>query len=69
MAGVCTYCRSDVDEHEPAFVRRHGPKLEREIRDATLRIVPDAGHASNLDNPEFFTAALRSFLEKQALAA
>lgn len=49
-------------EHEPAFVRRHGPKLEREIRDATLQRVPDAGHASNLDNPEWFTDAVQEFL-------
>jgi 3-oxoadipate enol-lactonase len=27
-------------------------------------VVPDAGHASNLDNPEAFNAALRAFLER-----
>lgn len=30
--------------------------------DVTVRVVPESGHASNLDNPEFFTAALREFL-------
>jgi pimeloyl-ACP methyl ester carboxylesterase len=27
-----------------------------------VRVVPDSGHASNLDNPAFFTATLREFL-------
>lgn len=49
-------------EHEPGFVRRHAPKLGIEIPDATVGEVPDAGHASTLDNPAFFTAALREFL-------
>ncbi|MDQ4119697.1 MAG: alpha/beta hydrolase [Actinomycetota bacterium] len=31
---------------------------------AEYAVVPDAGHVSNLDNPEAFTAELRSFLER-----
>jgi len=49
-------------EHEPPFVRRHAAAFESAIPDASVRAVPDAGHASNLDNPEFFTDALREFL-------
>lgn len=49
-------------EHEPPFIRRHVPKLAAEIPDVSVRKVPGAGHASNLDNPEFFTAAIREFL-------
>jgi pimeloyl-ACP methyl ester carboxylesterase len=49
-------------EHEPSFVRRHVQVSEAAIRDATVREVPGAGHASNLDEPEFFTGALREFL-------
>ena len=49
-------------EHEPAFVRRHAPKLGSAIPNASVREVPGAGHASNLDNPEFFTDAVREFL-------
>ncbi|WP_232702411.1 alpha/beta fold hydrolase [Halobacterium wangiae] len=49
-------------EDEPAFVRRHAPIFESEIPDASILQVPHAGHASNLDNPAFFTAALREFL-------
>lgn len=29
----------------------------------TVRVVPGSGHASNLDNPAFFTSAVREFLE------
>lgn len=31
---------------------------------AEYAVVPDAGHVSNLDNPEAFTSALRSFLDR-----
>lgn len=48
-------------ENEPAFIRRHAPKLDAEIPNASVRGVPGAGHALNLDNPEFFTAAMRNF--------
>ncbi len=33
--------------------------------DPTVHVVPRSGHASNLDNPEFFTARLREFLTGQ----
>lgn len=49
-------------EDDLGFVRRHATKLGAEIPDASIRAIPDAGHASNLDNPEFFTDALREFL-------
>jgi pimeloyl-ACP methyl ester carboxylesterase len=49
-------------EREAAFIRRHADRMGRWIRDATVLEVPDAGHASNLDNPEFVTDALRGFL-------
>lgn len=49
-------------EYEPPFVRRHAPKFAGGIPDATVQEVPDAGHASNLDNPEFVTGALAEFL-------
>ncbi|TCK20674.1 pimeloyl-ACP methyl ester carboxylesterase [Pseudonocardia endophytica] len=37
---------------------------ERDTR-AEYAVVPDAGHVSNLDNPEAFTAELRSFLDRE----
>lgn len=41
---------------------------ERDPR-AEYAVVPDAGHVSNLDNPEAFTAELRSFLDRELPAA
>lgn len=49
-------------EHETSIIRRHVPTLAAEIPSATVREVPDAGHASPWDNPEFFDAAIREFL-------
>lgn len=44
------------------FVKRHAAELAARIPSASVTEVPRAGHASNLDNPEFFTATLREFL-------
>ncbi|MFC7202145.1 alpha/beta fold hydrolase [Haloferax namakaokahaiae] len=52
-------------EHELAFVKRHAEKLGRELPDVVVQEVPDAGHASNLDNPEFVTAQLRHFVAER----
>jgi pimeloyl-ACP methyl ester carboxylesterase len=49
-------------EHDAEFIRQHAPVLADNIRGAEVREVPGAGHASNLDNPEFVTDALRLFL-------
>jgi len=49
-------------EHESSVVSRHAPTLGARIPDATVREVPDAGHASPWDNPEFFNDAIREFL-------
>lgn len=49
-------------EHDAGFIRRHAPKLGDGIPNATVRTVPEAGHASNLDNPEFFSSSVREFL-------
>ncbi|RDI70823.1 alpha/beta fold hydrolase [Halopelagius longus] len=49
-------------EFEPSFVRRHAAKMAAEIPRVTVREVPGAGHASNLDDPDFFTDAVRAFL-------
>lgn len=48
-------------EHEPSFLRRPAPKLGSP-NPAPVRVVPDAGHASNLENAEFFTDVVREFL-------
>ncbi|SFG04928.1 Pimeloyl-ACP methyl ester carboxylesterase [Halopelagius inordinatus] len=49
-------------EQEPAFLRRHVSKMAADIPNAVVEEVPGGGHASNLDNPDFFTEAVREFL-------
>ena len=51
-------------EYEASWIRRHADYMGRWIRNATVREVPDAGHASNLDSPAFVTDALRMFLHE-----
>jgi pimeloyl-ACP methyl ester carboxylesterase len=53
-------------EHEPAFLRRQAGKLAAAVPGALIREVPGAGHGSNLDEPAFFTAAVREVLERSA---
>ena len=38
--------------------------MERKISDATKVVIPDAGHASNIDQPEAFNEAVLSFLSE-----
>lgn len=49
-------------EHETSMIRRHAPTLVSQIPDSSVREVPNAGHASPWDNPEFFDEAIRTFL-------
>lgn len=48
-------------ENEPGFIERHAERLAALIPDASLRAVPGAGHASNLDNPTFYEDTIREF--------
>jgi pimeloyl-ACP methyl ester carboxylesterase len=49
-------------ENDVDFVRRHAVTLGGELPDVTVREIPGAGHGSNLDDPEFFTDAVREFV-------
>ena len=49
-------------EHEPSVLSRHAPTLSAQIPDSDVQEVPDAGHASPWDNPEFFNSTIRTFL-------
>ena len=51
-------------EHLPTANEETTERLVSSLRNAntTVRVVPESGHASNLDNPQFFTSALREFL-------
>jgi len=51
-------------EHDAGFIRRHAPRPAETIPNATLQEIPEGGHASNLDNLQFFTAATREFLAR-----
>lgn len=51
-------------EDDVPFVRRHAERLWAELPDATVRVVPGAGHAANLDDPAFVTRELRTFLAR-----
>jgi pimeloyl-ACP methyl ester carboxylesterase len=53
-------------EHEAGFVKRQALALAVALRDGTVREIPDAGHAANVDNPAGFTAAVRAFLPAAA---
>jgi 3-oxoadipate enol-lactonase len=35
------------------------------IKGSTLEVIPNAGHLSNLDNPQAFNAASATFLDQQ----
>jgi 3-oxoadipate enol-lactonase len=48
--------------------RRIAQELVRELPHAERAEIPDAGHLCNLDNPQAYTSALRSFLEHHAIA-
>lgn len=53
-------------ERVPSAVAASAKQLAVQLSnsDSVVRVVPGGGHASNLDNPEFFTAALREFVSK-----
>lgn len=51
-------------ENELPFAVRHVAELAARLPDAAVDRVPGAGHASNLDDPEYYTAAVRSLLER-----
>lgn len=54
-------------ENEPPFIREHAERLQQVLPDVTVRVLPDAGHASCLDAPEAFTDAVRRFLNETVL--
>jgi pimeloyl-ACP methyl ester carboxylesterase len=51
-------------EHDAKFVRRQMRSLASLLPHATLLVVPDAGHASNLDKKAFVDGAIRGHLRR-----
>ncbi|WP_117591221.1 alpha/beta fold hydrolase [Haloprofundus halophilus] len=55
-------------EDSPAVLRDMHGRLAEELTNADVEftVIPDAGHASNIDNPDFFSTAVREFLARIA---
>ena len=50
-------------EFESGSVFRHAATLERLVPDVETDVIPDAGHTSNMENPNRFNDAVLQFLE------
>lgn len=55
-----------VGEHDKGFLKA-GAYMADKISEATHVVVPDAGHAVNIDQPSTFNASVRAFLDEQGL--
>ncbi|ELZ23609.1 alpha/beta hydrolase fold protein [Halosimplex carlsbadense 2-9-1] len=51
-------------EYEPSMTARHAEYIYDRIPDCELRTIPDAGHSSHVDNPEFVCDSIRTFAEQ-----
>lgn len=49
-------------EYESRSVFIHTAQMERMIPDVRTRVIPDAGHTSNMENPEAFNREVLDFL-------
>lgn len=52
-----------VGEHDAASPPDEVEEMSRHVPGATFVVIPGAGHLSNVENPEAFNAAIRTFLE------
>ncbi len=53
-------------EYEPKSAFRHTKEILRRVPHALARVVPKAGHAMNIDNPNAFNHYLEEFLKTSA---
>ena len=53
-------------DHLGAIARQASAWVKREPQCVEYIVIPDAGHCSNQDNPEFFNRILLEFLERQS---
>lgn len=51
-------------EHESKSVFRHADEMKRLIKGAEMKVIPGAGHVSNMEKPGAFNAALDAFLTR-----
>lgn len=59
VPSLCLY-----GERELASAARHAEYMADRIPDADARQIPDAGHNSHVDNPQFVVGSLREFLDE-----
>ena len=52
-----------IGEHDIADFQEKVPFLHQKIKNSRVVTIPDAGHVSNMDNPERFNKELEVFLE------
>ena len=52
-----------VGEDDAASPPDEVKEMSRHVPEATFVVIPGAGHLSNMENPESFTAAIRTFLD------
>ena len=52
-----------LDARSPLAVAR---EFEHQIQGASLAVIPDCGHVSNLEAPQAFNEILREFLRRHA---
>jgi pimeloyl-ACP methyl ester carboxylesterase len=51
-----------VGEHDTVTPRADAEALQQGILRSTLTVIPNAGHLSNLEQPDVFSRALADFL-------
>jgi pimeloyl-ACP methyl ester carboxylesterase len=56
-----------LGENERKAVFPHADKMIELIDNSKKIIIPDAGHASNLENPDEFNRVLNEFLQENGL--
>jgi len=55
-------------EHESKSAFRHAREMEHLIPDTETKIIPRAGHVSNMENSAAFNAAVEEFLERRVVS-
>jgi pimeloyl-ACP methyl ester carboxylesterase len=54
-------------DFESKSVLKHTKKMMKVLKSAFYVQIPDAGHASNMENPEAFNKAIEKFLVQEVL--
>jgi pimeloyl-ACP methyl ester carboxylesterase len=53
-------------EYESKSVFRHSEEILKLVMGSEMKIVPEAGHTSNMENPDGFNILLQQFLDRSA---